>query len=520
MNPAQRMAALFAGHPGYHGTHGEPEQKPGSLKWEIKRTARTLRGPATEDYWRQHLAGTRPLGVVPIRDDSTCVWGSIDVDQYEVDILQIVSKVEANDLPLVPCRSKSGGLHLFMFLAEPAPAATLQHVLRDMAASLGLAECEIFPKQTQVLTERGDQGNWMVMPYFGGTFDGKLREQVGLRKTGAELTLEQFLSAAEKARVPPASLIELSQKRVRKPREAKVREPFSDGPPCLQHLARDGVPESMGRNNALFMMGLYYKRVNPSGWTADVEEANRLYMRPPLTADEVALTLRSLEKKDYEYTCKNQPMVSHCDSVLCRGRQYGVGRGQRYPVITSITKLNIQPNPIWFLEVDGHRIELSNDDLHDYRRFSKLCLARFHVVYLPMKQADWLTMLGAVMEAVVVDAAPPDVNDDEAFRELLEEFLTNRQKGQNKRDLIQGRPWQDEESDKHYFRLRDLQKHLQREGVRDIQRGDLTSKIKRLGGDSHFFNIEDQGVNVWWVSGSRINPLPEDRPPQRRPQPI
>lgn len=522
---AQRLMALFAGNPNLHGTHGEPDQEPGSLKWGIKRTARTLKEPVTLELWERHLAGDRPLGIIPIQDDSTCWWGSIDVDQYDTDLLSMVSKVESGELPLVPCRSKSGGLHLFMFLEEPQPAALVQSVLRYLAAGLGLADSEIFPKQTQVLAQRGDQGNWMVMPYFGGDFGGKLRQQVGLRKTGAELTLEEFCKKAEKLRVPPDQLAQLSQRRARKTGGKKLNGaggPFSDGPPCLQHMAASGFPEG-GRNNALFMMGLYYKRVNPSGWTEAVEEANRQFMKPPLTADEVALTLRSLEKKDYDYTCKSEPMVGHCDAIICRGRQFGVGRGVQYPILSGITKLDIKPEPIWFVDVAGQRIELDTNTLHTYPLFQKTCLRTLNVVFQSMKQNDWLQLLSVAMEGHTVLQPPPDVGDDETFRELLEEFLTNRARGQRREDLFQGKPWEDDEAPegpRHYFRLRDLVKFLSKEGLKDVRRGDVIRKIERLGGGSHFFNLRQRGLNVWWVPSNIVRSPPEPDLPPRKEHPI
>src|SRR5208282_3298699 len=143
----------------------------------------TLRRPVTLDMWQNHISGKRPLGVIPTRADGTCVWGSGDIDEYDIDLTALVTEVARKKFPLVPCRSKSGGLHLFMFAAESVPASLMQKALRGMMAALGHARCEIFPKQTSILADRGDLGSWMVMPYFGDTFGGKLREQVGFKST-------------------------------------------------------------------------------------------------------------------------------------------------------------------------------------------------------------------------------------------------------------------------------------------------------------------------------------------------
>ena len=48
------------------------------------------------------------------------------------------------------CRSKSGGAHIYLFIDEPVSASLLQRKLRQLAASIGFGQAEIFPKQTQL----------------------------------------------------------------------------------------------------------------------------------------------------------------------------------------------------------------------------------------------------------------------------------------------------------------------------------------------------------------------------------
>ena len=91
-----------------YGTHGEPTQK--GLKWEIRSTALTLRHAVTQDLWQKHIDGKKPLGIIPIDEDDMCSWGSIDVDDYTNNLYGLIDRVEQLVLPLLPCRSKSGGL--------------------------------------------------------------------------------------------------------------------------------------------------------------------------------------------------------------------------------------------------------------------------------------------------------------------------------------------------------------------------------------------------------------------------
>lgn len=505
--------ALFAGNETAFGTHGVPELDPESgLKWTIKSTARTLRGPTTLEMWEAHLKGTTPLGVIPIRTDNMCVWGSIDVDRYDVDLTEIIANVERRKLPLVPCRSKSGGLHLFVFLTEPTPAAVLLPTLRDIAASLGLASSEIFPKQTQILSDRGDLGNWMVMPYYGDTFGGKLQEQVGLRNTGNELSDKEFLKLAEQSKVDPPALVSMAQARKAPTRKANGKAepagPFSDGPPCLQHLAAQGVPKG-GQNNTLLQMGIYFKKKNPQGWKEDLEHANSNYLDPPGSAEGLMQVVQQLSKKDYQYTCKTEPMCSHCDSSTCITRVYGVGEEGNFPRITGISKLNIDP-PLWFVDVGDQRLEVTTEDLQNYMRFHKVCMERLNRVYRVMKQDTWWGALNSAMANVTLIESSADVGEGERFRELLEEFLVDRQRGTQKEDLLSGRPWEDTEHGRHYFRLRNLQEFLTREGLRDYPRNRIARRLEALGGGHGFFNIKNRnGLNVWWVPSSIVNATPE-----------
>ena len=498
----ERIMALFEGDMEAYGTHGEPEQK--GLKWEIRSTARTIRSPITTALWSRHLNGEAPLGVIPIRKDSTCSWGSIDVDDYVSDLLLVIQRVEQEGVPLVPCRSKSGGLHLFLFLTEAVPAASVLTALRNLSSILGVAGSEIFPKQTKLSTNSKDLGNWMVMPYFGHTYNGKLREQVGLRKTGAELTLEQFISAGEKARVDPATLQQWLARQPQpqtpgtKPRAngEPSHEPFADGPVCLQVLAKMGVAPG-GQNNALLNMGVYYKRVDPIGWKQHLEVANREYLLPPGSAEGLISVIRSLEKKDYHYTCKIEPMVGHCNSVVCRTRKYGVGEENAFPHITGLSKLETDP-PLWFVDLDDDRLEIETDDLLYYTRFIKVCFEKQKVFHM-QSQGAWLQILRPLMETCTIIEAPTEVSREGQFLELLEEFCTNRQRGKSKEDMLVGRPWENEEEGVHYFRLKDFQKFLIREGIRDYTRGQLTQQIKHLGGGFKFFKVKETGFNTWWV---------------------
>ena len=518
---AQRIMELFAGSETTSGTHGTPYLDDTGVKWAIKKVARTLREPVTEELWTQHLEGKRPLGVIPIREDSRCRWGSIDVDDYDVDAVDVIRRVEAAKLPLVPCRSKSGGLHLFLFLSEWTEAERVQGVLRDIAASLGFAGSEIFPKQTHILASQGEQGNWMIVPYYGGNYGGKIKFQYGLKKTGAEMTLEEFLTIAERRRITTEGLEAIN---VNRPKKAKPngsgkapKAPFGNGPPCLQHMAEGGFPKD-GRKRAIFMIGIFLKKAHPNDWKKMLEDDNQKYMQPPLPADEISSVIKSLSKKDYEYTCKEQPMAGHCNSVVCRGRKFGVGTGGEYPVIEALSKLDTDP-PLWFVDIPGAHIAMTTEELTNYRKFHTLCVARAKppVAFKLIRDDVWMGILNDALQKVTHIDAGPDVGVAAVFHEMLEEFLTNRTKGTRKEDILRGAPWEDEEAGRHYFRLRDLEKFLNRQGMK-MGRNEIFWRLRDdFGGGKKQMNIKGMAnVNAWWVMSKYIGKAPTLDPPEER----
>lgn len=134
--------------------------------------AGVTREPRTSELWQNHLLGKNTgLGIIPINEDNNCKWGCIDIDQYPLDHKLLVEKIRRLKLPLVVCRSKSGGAHCFLFATEWVEARDMQKALQHMSAALGYGESEIFPKQVKLHLDRGDVGNFLNLPYYDAEMD-------------------------------------------------------------------------------------------------------------------------------------------------------------------------------------------------------------------------------------------------------------------------------------------------------------------------------------------------------------
>ena len=133
-----------------------------------------------------------------------------------------------------------------MFLSEPIEAEEMQRRFTELSAALGFSGSEIFPKQTTILKDRGDTGNFLNMPYHGGN----KTTRYGFDENGEALNPIAFIEYAKTFVLTPAKFRKLNlsfgtQKGV-----------IEEGPPCLQHLCSQGFSEG-SRNNALFNLGVY-----------------------------------------------------------------------------------------------------------------------------------------------------------------------------------------------------------------------------------------------------------------------
>jgi Uncharacterized protein conserved in bacteria len=505
----KKLMELFAGYDKAYGTYDATgmiynDMKGG--KQEIKSSATTLRQPVTLKLWTDHVAGSFPLGIIPIRLNNTCTWGCIDIDAYDISLTEIYKQVEKLGLPLTICRSKSGGAHLFLFCTEPIEARAMQDTLKVMAALIGHGSAEIFPKQRAVNWERSDLGSWLNMPYFAGDNT----DRYAINAEGEKLLLDEFLAVAMLRIKSPSEIINFEQIRKRGGGDnRKGDSEFGDGPPCMQHLASVGYPDGM-RNKGLFALAVFAKKKYGLRWVEMIEKWNRDLFDPPLDSKEVVAIVQNHEKKDYNYTCKEHPLLAHCNSSVCRGRKYGVGGDDEYPVISGMSCLKTDP-PLWFLDVGDERIELSTEDLQNYKSFHKICMEQLRVCYRMIKQTDWITMVGVAMRNSTEIIVSKEVGLSGQFEEILEEFLTHRNRGESKDDLLQGRPWEDTDLERHYFRLKDLQKFLEGSGFKVYNRARIASRLRALGGDADFFKIKKKGTNVWWVPAN-FDPMPPSRP--------
>ena len=486
----QKFSSIFDGLKIAYGTYKIEKQQANG-----KNTGRAaiVREPRTTALWEGHLSGKgRGIGIIPINEDNKCVWGCVDVDQYPLDHKVLVEKIRKLKLPLVVCRSKSGGAHCFLFATEWVDAKDMQATLQQISAALGYGGSEIFPKQIKLNLDRDDVGNFLNLPYY----DAEDGLRYAIKDDGTSATIEEFFELYESYKQTPEQLTALQ---VGDPEEVL---PMKDGPPCLQFLLKNKISEG-GRNNGLFNIGVYLRKAYPDSWESEILTYNLQYLEPPLPLSEVNIVAKQLEKKDYAYRCSDSPINAHCNKDLCQTRKHGIGAAIQGAAIANLRKYNSNP-PVWFLDVNGEPVELDTEALMSQTAFQKCCMEQLNFMPRSVSKQVWEGRIGGLMnemrdnESAIIDVAE-DASISGQFYDYLEEFCAHMQKANDKEEILLKRPWTDEETNKTMFRIKDFEAYLKRNKFFEYKLHKIAQRLRDMGAQSRLMRIKGRPVRVWEI---------------------
>lgn len=507
----KRFATLFRGYSRAHGRY-TPKRKKDNGK--VEGSAITSPTSLTMGIVDEHLAGypNPGIGVIPLRDDDSCYWGAIDVDVRGVDPAALAGAVAKQALPLVVCRSKSFGAHLYLFLLEPVDADTLRDKLAEMAAVLGHGGVEIFPKQSNRANDE-DFGNWINLPYYGATGDPTdwRHGRVCVLADGRELDLPAFLDYAERMRVPAATITGYS---------AAVQDTglFEEGPPCLQHLAASGGFPEGTRNDGMVAVATYLKKRWPDDWESKIQEYNAEMCSPALRAEEIQTITKSVKRKEYTYRCKQAPLNAHCQRRECLRRDYGIGEsGYSGGIqIGQLIKYTTGPgDPVkWAVEMNGRRVMVDNDTLYNRDSFNRFCMAELSLIPVQMPPARWLKTLQELIANADVVELPQDAGPSGQLWEHVQMFCTQKAVAKKLEEVWSGRPYKAEDGSIH-FRSVDLFAYLDARRV-DYARSpqNVYHLLKQNGGKSKPTTVGGKTMNLWSLPPldevkQEVQPAPE-----------
>jgi hypothetical protein len=487
MSQSKKLLAAFVGAKNAHGTTTVGRT---SRKGKAESQSKIIREPLTEKLVQSHIDGEHGVGAIPINEDNQCKFGAIDVDVYDLNQKELQDKIQKLGLPLLQCRSKSGGAHLYLFLKEWEQAAVVREYLTEMSIMLGHSGVEIFPKQDTIIVERGDVGNFINMPYF----NAEMPQRFCYDKDGEAMELDEFLTAIDNNRVELSDLEAIRS-------ATQVRKHFSDGPPCIRNIFSDG-PQSEPRNKLLFFIGVYCKKKFPDAWQNSLEEYNRTLFSPPLPSTEVMTVIKQHEKKDWSYTCKDEPFKSYCDPSLCVLAKHGISDdAPDAPQVGGLTIMLSEPR-LYFMDVNGFRIQLSTEQLQNQTLWQRACMEQCNFMPPTTKPDKWRKVVnGAMSQATYIDV-PYEETIAGQFKEHLYSYCTSHIRAMAPEEIDMGKPWTDDGVTK--FKLEGLLEYLHHRRFVSQTRAQIIQMIRDLGGDNGSQHITRKSgkrttVRCWWV---------------------
>jgi hypothetical protein len=491
---AKRLNQLFIGLDRAHIVFTKSAKEVDGVK--VEGVYKSVAKAPTIDTWLNHIEGRISCGIIPITDSGNVHFSAIDIDRYPLDLKALDQKVIDLSLPLFVMSSKSGGAHVYAFFSEPVPAVIARKKMLEIAAVLGYPGVEVFPKQVKLASVK-DMGNGINMPYFN--HEDPKRYCV-MASVDHNLTLEEFVTRAEDCRMTAAELNNLDLVK-----HGSID--FNDGPPCLQHIAKEGVPSGT-RNVVLFNMGVYCRNKYGDDWQTELDICNSNFCSPPVSTSEVLAIHKSAKRKEYAYQCKQFPLNSACTREVCLTRKYGVNNGNSERAgasveLSKIVKLLTTP-PLWIVEVDGGiRIECSTDELMDQRKFQRLVLEQTNKIIGLVKAHEWHHQVSTLMNNVEEIPAPDDSDPSNRLMYQLTNFLTSVI-GETREELVLGKPVLD--SGVFYFRMPDFSKYMLQQRCTEFTNvGKMYSMLRQHGIESKKLRFQGIPVHVWCVQEDVIS---------------
>ena len=383
--------------------------------------------PITEFDYKQHLDGTKSIGIQPCNDSDLARFGAIDIDPKiykNLDVKYYLDIIQEKQLPLIPVKSKSGGLHLYLFTKELVRAKVIKDFLEDVLFLFKLPiNTEIFPKQTKLGSDTNGNkvnGNFINLPYFGK------KERVALDPSGKEIPFDLFLQCVELNKVDSKQLKELSDSLIQKALNGGAEE-FKDGPPCLEILSKNKMKD--GRDRFLYNYMVFSKKKDSDDWKNKVLQAGRNYFEfsQTWTDDHIKMKIKNWEKQEKGHTCNDDLLAPVCVKSECVKRKFGIISDKKidWPLMTNLIKVDFKPDPEYYLTVEnkkGESVSVHAKDvnkLKDQKELRGLVMAQADIFPPPIKAMDFHAMINALLDTQDTVQPAPGTRPIEILKKLL-----------------------------------------------------------------------------------------------------
>ena len=357
------MELLFAKYfAGYNLAYGQADMSRLEIDPITKKHKPTYRWndeEATADIYKQHLTGEKSIGIQPCNESGLARFGVIDVDFKDYknyDRKKFVEIIQDNNLPLIPVLSKSGGIHLYLFLNTFISAVIIRSFLSNLLPLFKLKhDTEIFPKQTKLVkdseTGKINKGNFINLPYF------KKQERKAINTDGTEFSYEEFIKVIEANLVKEEDIKKITNKIEAETMDG-VDDIFKDGPPCLAALSKVAKNDDFdGKDRFLYNYHVFVKAKYEDNWEQMVMDAPVKFFSGANAhawdKQKLKAKLKSWRESYKGYTCTQSPINDFCKKGICVKRKFGVLHGSKgsYPVLTNLIKVDLEPEAEYTFDV-------------------------------------------------------------------------------------------------------------------------------------------------------------------------
>lgn len=428
----QRFLILFKGKDNSYVRNELPKEAPRAGE-KIKTKITQHEGKVDKELLYHHLSGDFGVGLCPINAEGKCFFSVLDIDCYDKRIHKMLQFIQEYNLPLLPFRSKSGGMHVYIFFAKAVTTRSARDILKSIAYYFclediyGKGKVEIFPKQDSV--KEDGFGSCITLPYF----NAENPYTYLLDSDGNKVEFKEALEFIQKHFTNLESI-----------KEALENLPFSDAPPCIQRqLIAGGIgSEDSGRNNFLFSFAVYAKKKYGTGFEPYVKEVNDGF-ECPLESNIVEQICSSVSSNEYYYRCKEVPCSSFCDKVVCKKREFGLGRDKSHFTGVEYGELRryltAEPYYEWQLRLHGQEqwkrvIFRSEGDLLEQKNFQKACVRYLNNAPMQVSNNDWYAILNSVLPNII-DVEVKQESDTSGLSMLHNAFIDYLSNKQARRDM-------------------------------------------------------------------------------------
>ena len=390
----------------------------------------------TDEDYNNHLAGKKSIGIQPCNDKGMASFGAIDVDPKKYigfEMQKYLEIIQEKELPIIPVKSKSGGLHLYVFTKELVKASDIREFLETLLFTFELpSNTEIYPKQTKLGTNSDGKpinGNFINLPYFNK------KERVALMPSGEEMDFDKFITVVGLNLQTRKELKDIANNLVTKELTGGHAE-FLDGPPCLQLITKDltnGKKLSDERDRFLYNYMVFAKKKFKDNWEDKVKEAARNYvLYDNVWGDsKVEKKIKDWKKDTAGHTCSEDPIARKCSRVECVKRTYGIASQltRSWPMLSGLQKIDFKPDPEFYLNVtkpDGSVVQIHAKDIKkiiEQRELKALIAAQADMLPPSIKSTDFQPMIHNLMQSIDVMQPASGTTPREILFELTKEYL-------------------------------------------------------------------------------------------------